>query len=122
MNSDDLINLIKDLNMERYIFWADDLHHDEFLTILKRSKIFVRSPTDDGICSSVLEALSLKVPVVATKNNLRPEGVVTFKAGDEHELSEKVSYVLNNYEKVISNLPLPNIKDTVTEEAKLLAS
>jgi len=31
------------------------------------------------VCSSVLEALALKTPVVASENGSRPEGVITYE-------------------------------------------
>lgn len=122
MDATKIINLIKDLNLENSIIWPGDLTHDEFLTILNLSHIFVRSYIDDGVCSSVLEALSLNVPVVATKNSMRPDGIITFKAGDAKDLAKKIGYALDNYEKIKAISPLPTIQDTVSEEAALLIS
>ena len=48
--------------------------HDAFLTLLSRSMAYIRTPVTDGICSSVLESLKLKVPVLAADNGTRPVG------------------------------------------------
>ncbi len=68
-----------------------NLSHDEFLTLLKRSVAYIRTPACDGVSSSVLEALSLGVPVVASENGYRPSGVVTYRRGDAADLCAKLT-------------------------------
>ena len=52
----------------------------------------------DGICSSVLEALYLGIPVVAAENDNRPEQVVTYTGDSKDDVSLKVREVLQNPE------------------------
>jgi glycosyltransferase involved in cell wall biosynthesis len=59
---------------------------DEFLTLMSRSDLHVRTPLTDGVCSSVLESLYLKVPVVAAENGSRPDGVVTYDGTDQGDM------------------------------------
>ena len=98
----------------------DDLDHDEFLTALSRSAVFLRSPVSDGVCSSVLEALSLRIPVVAAENGHRPEGVVTYTVTNPEHLSAVLTDVIARREIVAASLPVPYIPDTLTVEADVL--
>jgi glycosyltransferase involved in cell wall biosynthesis len=98
----------------------DDLDHDEFMTALSRSAVFLRSPVSDGVCSSVLEALSLKIPVVAAENGHRPPGVVTYAATDPDNLAAVLDDVMTRRESIVAALPTPHIPDTLTVEADLL--
>ncbi|MDZ7289563.1 MAG: glycosyltransferase [candidate division KSB1 bacterium] len=120
MDAGKLFQLVEELGLTDHIYWTGDLSHDKFLTVVKRSKIFVRSYVYDGICTSVLEALSLGVPVVACENELRPKEVVLFKTGDEQDLVKKIDYVLVNYEQVLTSLSLPQVRNTLAEEVDLL--
>jgi glycosyltransferase involved in cell wall biosynthesis len=113
--------LIRELGLESHVLIAGDQPHDEFMTIMARSLIYVRTPKRDGVCSSVLEALSLRVPVVASENGTRPAGVVTFTEGDAQDLAAAVGYVLDQHEDVRRGLVPPEVRDTVADEAALLA-
>lgn len=68
-----------------------NLAHDEFLTLLSRCFAYVRTPTCDGVSSSVLESLSLGVPVVASENGCRPANVITYREGDAKDLCDKLT-------------------------------
>jgi len=114
--------LIDELNLKSHIYMLEDMDHDEFRTMMKRSHIYLRTHTRDGVCSSVLEALSFNVPVVASEDGTRPEGVVTYVFNDESDMKEKIEYVLENYNKIKSTLKPPKIEDTLTREAQLLAN
>ncbi|MFQ5632311.1 MAG: glycosyltransferase, partial [bacterium] len=96
--------------------------HDAFLTILSRSKIYWRTPVKDGVCSSVLEALALEVPVVAAENNARPESVITYENKNISQAVEKLSSVLDNYETVIKSIVKPEIYDTTVDEIAVLTA
>jgi len=84
--------------------------------------MYVRTPSKDGVCSSVLEALSLGVPVVASENGTRPASVITFRPDDAADLAAKVSEVLEREAEVRRALVTPTIRDTVTDEARLLVT
>ena len=102
------------------VCFADDLSHDQFLTLLGRSRLYLRTPTTDGECASVLESLVLRVPVVAAENYRRPPGVVTYAADDPRDLCEKVCAVLSDHERYRSAITSPATCDTVGEEAETL--
>jgi glycosyltransferase involved in cell wall biosynthesis len=115
-------HMVEKLGLTPHVYCAGDLPHDQFMTILSRSHVYVRTPQKDGVCSSVLEALSLKVPVVASENGSRPDGVLTFRTNDAADLVTKLLYVWSNYDVVRSQIVPPVIRDTVQEEAELLAT
>jgi len=68
-----------------------NLSHDEFLTLLNRSFAYIRTPACDGVSSSVLEALAFGIPVIASENGCRPQGVVTYRTGDATDLCAKLA-------------------------------
>jgi glycosyltransferase involved in cell wall biosynthesis len=100
----------------------EDLPHDLFLQALGRASVCLRTHLSDGVCSSVLEALSLRVPVVAVENHTRPEGVITYDPNDEERLSEILNDVIDRRNEIVSALQPPSIRDTLAEEAHLLIS
>ena len=112
---------IRALGLTNNTVLAGDLAHDEFLSLLTRTRMYIRTPSKDGVCSSVLEALSLSVPVVASENGTRPPGVVTFAPNDAEDLAAKVGDVLSAYDDVRQRIPRPEIRDTVLDEARLLS-
>lgn len=117
-----ITRMIEEMGLKERTYLAGDLPHDEFMSVLARVHAFVRTPKKDGVCSSVLEALSLRVPVVASENGSRPPGVVTFRPDDARDMTEKLRYVLANYDAVRARIPRPNVSDTVRQEAELLVS
>ena len=101
---------------------VDDLAHDLFLSALKRSALYLRTPTSDGVASSVLEALALGVPVVAAENGARPPGTVTYAPTDRDGLAHAVDRVLSSRAEVIAAIPPVPIHDTLHDEAALLTT
>ncbi len=120
MGSEDIRALIKELGIEDHVILAGDQDHDSFLTILTRSKLYLRTPFKDGIASSVLEALALNVPVVACDNGSRPPSTVTYENRNVDDMAAKVEYVLEHHDEVVKNLIHPEIKDTIQDEIKVL--
>ena len=100
----------------------ENLQHDEFLTALSGAAIFLRSHVSDGVCSSVLEALSLRIPVIAAENGHRPPGVVTYGATNASQLATLLEDVIARRHEVAAALPIPDLPDTLTLESNLLVS
>ena len=115
-----ITGMLRDRDLLARTCQVGDLPHDEFMTVLSRSHIYVRTPKKDGVCSSVLEALSLGIPVVASENGTRPLGVVTYPAGDSGALATRLSESWTGYEALRKGLAVPEVRDTVAEEARLL--
>lgn len=118
-DSEEIKQLVKKLGLTDAVYFTGDVDHDTFLTYLKRATLYLRTPVKDGVCSSVLEALALKTPVVASENESRPPGVITYENGNIEDMIEKVRYVVENRDKVVKGMPEPDIPDTVAVEIKL---
>ena len=101
---------------------VDDLPHEQFLQALGRASICLRTHLSDGVCSSVLESLSLGVPVVASENGTRPAGVITYDPNDVGALASALGDALDRRDAIAATLPRPEVRDTLTEEAMLLTS
>jgi len=106
--------------LKEFVYRAGDLSHDQFMTLVSRAHFFIRTPHKDGVSSSVLEALSLQIPVIASENGTRPSGVITFKAGDAADLASKLLDAWRSYHTVKLQTVSPAIEDTVEQEAVLL--
>lgn len=101
---------------------VDDLDHDQFLTALSRAAVFVRTPPEDGVSSSVLEALALRTPVVAAANDSRPRGVITYPATDAAALAGVLDDVLARRADIVASMPAPDIPDTLSTEVAILTA
>jgi glycosyltransferase involved in cell wall biosynthesis len=106
--------------MSQRVLVVEDLSHDAFLDALSRSTVYLRTHVSDGVCSSVLEALALGIPVVAAENHNRPAGVITYPAPDAAALAQTLEDVLARREEIVAALPRPEVRDTLVEEVRLL--
>jgi glycosyltransferase involved in cell wall biosynthesis len=104
------------------ICFVDDLDHDAFLSAIERSTLYLRTPITDGVASSVLESISLRIPVVASDNGTRPEGVVTYPADDAGALAAAVDHVIARRTEIAAALGHVAAPDTVADEVALLTS
>lgn len=98
-----------------------NLTHDQFLTLLSRCFLYLRTPACDGVAASVLESLALGVPVVASENGRRPPGVVSYRDEDAVDLADKLHYVVQHFEEVKASLPQGPGDDNVGRMADWLA-
>ena len=98
-----------------------NLTHDEFLTLMSRCFACLRTPACDGVAASVLEALTLEVPVVASQNGRRPVGVITYEDTDASDMCAKLMYVTEHYAQVKANLGSHTADDNVGRMADWLA-
>ena len=112
--------LLVERRIRENVFIAGDLEHDAFMTMVSRTDIHLRTPITDGVSASVLEALSLRVPVVASENGNRPASVITYRADSPSSLSETLSWTVRNRERVVASLKIPESVDTTDDEIGLL--
>jgi glycosyltransferase involved in cell wall biosynthesis len=96
-----------------------NLTHDQFVTSLARCYGKIRTPACDGISASVLESLALGVPVIASENGRRPEGVVTYNELDASDLAQKLRFVMDNYASVKAHTRL--LDQSRTNNTELMA-
>lgn len=98
-----------------------NLEHDAFLSLLMRCTGYVRTPACDGVSASVLESLSLKVPVIASENGRRPRGVLTYQELDIEGLVSTMVYVAQHRNSVCARLEGSTRDDNVGRMADWLA-
>jgi glycosyltransferase involved in cell wall biosynthesis len=99
---------------------AGNLPHAQFLTALARSDVFVRTHLRDGVCSSVMEALTLGIPVVASDDGIRPPSVVTYDPQVPGELEAKLDAVLLDLRAARARIIRPHAEDHLAREVALL--
>jgi glycosyltransferase involved in cell wall biosynthesis len=98
-----------------------NLDHDQFLTLLSRCTLYLRTPACDGVAASVLESLALRVPVVASENGRRPQGVITYEDTDAGDMAATLVYATDHLSQVKSLLRLEAGEDNVGLMADWLA-
>lgn len=91
--------------IEDSVLCMGSVPHEMFLNILSRSLAYIRTPLTDGVCSSVLESLKLKVPVLASDNGTRPVGTSLWKKGNVQSLLKLMAEVLQSREDVVGRIP-----------------
>jgi glycosyltransferase involved in cell wall biosynthesis len=107
-------------DLRHRVLVVPDLSHEAFLQALSRASVSLRTHLSDGVCSSVLEALNLRVPVVAVENGTRPAGVITYDPTDVERLADILDHVLRQRDEIAAALQPPPARDTLAEEAGLL--
>ena len=105
----------------RSVLLLGNLTHDQFLTLLSRCFIFLRTPACDGVAASVLESIALQVPVVASENGRRPDGVVTYDDTDAADMCQTLVAVTVRHDEVKAGLALGTIDDNISAMADWLA-
>jgi len=87
------------------------LPHDLFLTLMKRSLAYIRIPLTDGVCSSVLEALALRIPVLASDNGARPPGAELWRAENPERLLQLMAEAATQQDAMIARIPTVTAED-----------
>jgi len=103
-------------DLHRHILQCGEKNHDNFLSLVAESDLIIRTPVSDGVCSSVMEALALGIPVVASDNGTRPAGVVLFEPENSDDLAEKVEMTMDNLAQIKSTFSGIFDRDTIQEE------
>jgi glycosyltransferase involved in cell wall biosynthesis len=85
--------------------------HDLFLTMMKQSLAYIRMPLTDGVCSSVLEGLTMKVPVIASNNGTRPAGAELWKPGDSERLLSLLTEATVQHQQMVARIPAVAVDD-----------
>jgi len=91
--------------------------HDTFLTLLSRSLAYLRTPVTDGSCSSVLESLVLRVPVLAADNGARPAGARLWEEGNLDSLLLLMGEAVHNHAAMVTEIPEIAMEDNVKKLA-----
>lgn len=110
------------LGIDSDVLIAGNLPRAQFLTAISRSDVFIRTHLRDGLCSSVIEALKLGVPVVATDDGLRPPSVFKYAPADGNDLTRVTLKVLSDLNSARSQVRAPDLSGGLTDEVSLLLS
>ncbi|GAB4334206.1 MAG: hypothetical protein Kow0037_12740 [Calditrichia bacterium] len=116
----ELLQLMQELKIADAVLFSGDLEHDAFLTAISRATLYLRSPIKDGVSSSVLEALALKVPVVAVENPLRPPQVIIYRHQDLDDMVAKIDYAIRERDRIVAEMRPPEIRDTIKDEIEVI--
>ena len=103
--------------IEDVVLSMGSVPHEIFLNILSRSLAYIRSPMTDGVCSSVLESLKLKIPVLASDNGTRPDGTTLWEDGKLESLLAPMLEVMQNRERVVAQIPEIILEDNAKKLA-----
>lgn len=99
------------------VFAMGSLPHAIFLNMLSRSLGYIRTPMSDGVCSSVLESLKVKVPVLAVDNGTRPDGTELWEEGNLESLLKLMTQVVQNREEFVARIPDVSMEDNAKKLA-----
>jgi glycosyltransferase involved in cell wall biosynthesis len=99
------------------VFLLGSVSHDMFLTLLSRSLAYIRTPVTDGVCSSVLESMRLKIPVLASDNGTRPCGVELWQAGDVESVMSLMKGIVENRSEFVARVPEVNLENNTAKLA-----
>jgi glycogen synthase len=78
-----------------HILLAGDVSHEVVLRIMSLSDVLLRTTLYDGDSIAVREALHFGLPVVATDNGMRPEGVILIPVSDQQALCQAIRCTLD---------------------------
>lgn len=95
----EILNLSKNLDVE---FTGLIKDKGKLLSLLYISKLFVFPSETEAMSTMLLEAASVKTPIIASdiipnKDIFDDNEVLFFKTNDEYDLANKIDYALNNY-------------------------
>ncbi len=110
----------EDHGIRKSVHFIGDQDHDMFLTILKHSVCYLRTPVKDGVSTSVLESLYWGIPVVAAENGTRPPGITTYENKNIPDMVAKLKFAIENPEKIRQQIVRPVVENTIETEIKIL--
>jgi glycosyltransferase involved in cell wall biosynthesis len=104
---------IHETGLEENLLLLGDVNHDACLALMSVSDVFIRPTLQDGDSTSVREALSLGVPVVASRIGTRPAGANLFQPGDVGEMLSKIELAVGR--KIVGEAPAAGCMDRLME-------
>jgi glycosyltransferase involved in cell wall biosynthesis len=109
--------LLEDQRLDDTACLLGSVPHDTFLTLLSRSLAYLRTPVIDGTCSSVLESLILRVPVLAADNGTRPPGARLWQEGNLDSLLSLMAEAVQNHGAMVAEIPEIGMEDNAKKLA-----
>jgi glycosyltransferase involved in cell wall biosynthesis len=88
-------NLVKKYNLEdNFHFYTKPVAYP---AVINMCDLFIRPTNTDGDALSIIEALTLQKPTIASDVCRRPEGTILFKNRNVNDLYNKVIYIIEYY-------------------------
>ena len=109
--------LVKDTGLEDNVLLVGDVDHDTCLELISRSDVFLRPTLSDGDSISVREAISLGVPVVASRIGNRRASTILFEPGNAQDMLSKLDLALTLGRSAAAPMagPLPRLLEIYTQ-------
>jgi hypothetical protein len=85
--------------------------------MMKKSLAYIRLPLTDGVCSSVLEGLTMKVPVLASDNGTRPVGAELWQPGNSDRLLSLLIDAAERHDQMVAQIPSVAVDDNAAKLA-----
>lgn len=96
---------VKDLGLERHVFFLGHIARESVWAVLKRCIAFVHPSANEGFGIAVPEAMAAGIPVVVSRTGALPEIVrdsvdgYVVPVGDVSDIADKLSIVLSDPER-----------------------
>lgn len=101
---EDVINLVKELNLSERVFFTDQINDDELKFLYKNSKLFIYPSFYEGFGLPPLEAMSYGVPTVVSNRTSIPEvcsdAAEYIEPSDWQDIADKIFRLLNDKERI----------------------
>jgi glycosyltransferase involved in cell wall biosynthesis len=97
-----LRQLVHELNVEKNVYFAGFVPHEELFYYLKNSDVYVSSSLSDGTSASLLEAMICRLPCIVSKIPGNEEWIrdmdngLLFPPKDSNSLAEKIVMLLED--------------------------
>lgn len=112
-----MYRFLREEKIEEAVMVQGSAPHEMFLNMMSRSLAYIRTPVTDGICSSVLESLKLKVPVLAADNGTRPPGTELWTEGNLDSLLSLMKEAVDHHSDMVARIPEIPLEDNAKKLA-----
>jgi len=98
-------NLIKKNNLENYITLTGYIDHDKTIEFFQKADLYIQPSLTEGMPNSVLEAMSMKLPVILTNAGgmlelIKEPGGILIEKNNEKQLYNAVIHYIQNPQNI----------------------
>ena len=115
--------LVQSKHLDGRVLLTGDLVHPTAVTLCREfADVMVRPTLVDGDSTFVREGIALKVPIVASNTDFRPEGTILFEKGNARDLADKIQYSLLNEASIKRRLKSVEHPDNFQKTLEIIES